>query len=613
MCGIVGYLGHEPAAGHILTGLRALEYRGYDSAGLAVLGPEGVSVRRRAGRLHDLEALVKAAPVEGTMGIGHTRWATHGAATDANAHPHRDGSGRVVIVHNGITDNFADLRDGLLASGHAFTSETDTEVIAHLIGLELDAGADLASAVGAAVQQLQGAHAIVALSPEMPDLLVAARRGAAGGLVVGRNGETSCIASDLVAVIRHTHKVQVLEADEMAVVHADRAAQFTDLARRPRTRTTIDIPWDPLSMAKAGHKHFLAKEIHEQPTTLASVIRPRITLDPIELKFSSFHLPMPAAEIDRVVLVGSGTAWHAGLIGRDYIEDFAGVPATCEIASEFAYRASPMSPRTLVIAITQSGETADVLAAVGRAKRGGATVVGIVNVVGSEATRQADAVMYMHAGPEVSVAATKTFTSQVTSLYLFACHLGVERAVLDRDQLAQHLAALARVPEHVERALTGEPQIEALARRFHRYRDFLYIGRGQAFPLALEGALKLKEISYIHAEGYAAGELKHGPIALAEADVPVVAIATAGPLREKTLNAVEQVRARGAPVILIATEGDEQAGATADAVIYVPKTAEAVAPIVTAIPLQLLAYHVAVWLGADIDQPRNLAKSVTVE
>ena len=302
MCGIVGYLGHEPASGHILTGLRALEYRGYDSAGLAVLGPDGVSVRRRAGRLHDLEALVEAQPVEGTMGIGHTRWATHGAATDANAHPHRDGSGRVVIVHNGITDNFADLRDGLLASGHAFTSETDTEVIAHLIGLELDAGADLASAVGAAVQQLEGAHAIVALSPDVPDLLVAARRGAAGGLVVGRNGETTCIASDLVAVIRHTHKVQVLEADEMAVVHADRAAQFSDLRLRPRTRATIDIPWDPLSIAKAGHKHFLAKEIHEQPTTLASVIRPRITLDPIELRFPSFRLPMPAAEIERVVL-----------------------------------------------------------------------------------------------------------------------------------------------------------------------------------------------------------------------------------------------------------------------------------------------------------------------
>ena len=301
----------------------------------------------------------------------------------------------------------------------------------------------------------------------------------------------------------------------MAVVHADRAAQFTDLRLRPRTRTTIDIPWDPLSIAKAGHKHFLAKEIHEQPTTLASVIRPRITLDPIELRFPSFRLPMPAAEIERVVLVGSGTAWHAGLIGRDYIEDFAGLPATCEIASEFAYRASPLSPRTLVVAITQSGETADVLAAIGRAKRGGATVVGIVNAVGSEATRQADAVMYMHAGPEVSVAATKTFTSQLASLHLLACQLGVARGVLTQEELRHHLAALAHVPEHVERALTCEPQIEALARRFHRFRDFLYIGRGQAFPLALEGALKLKEISYIHAEGYAAGELKHGPIALA--------------------------------------------------------------------------------------------------
>ena len=313
------------------------------------------------------------------------------------------------------------------------------------------------------------------------------------------------------------------------------------------------------------------------------------------------------------MLVGSGSAWHAGLIGRDYIEDLAGLPATCEIASEFAYHEGPLGPRTLVVAISQSGETADVLAAIGRAKRGGATAVGIVNVMGSEATRQVDAVMYMHAGPEVSVAATKTFTSQLASLYLLACYLGEARSVLSQADLAHYLAALAHVPEHVERALTCEPQIETLARRFHRYRDFIYIGRGQAFPLALEGALKLKEISYIHAQGYAAGELKHGPIALAESDVPVVAIATAGSLRDKTLNAVEQVRARGAPVILIATEGDARAGATADEVIYVPKTAEAVASMVTAIPLQLLAYHVAVWLGADIDQPRNLAKSVTVE
>ena len=405
----------------------------------------------------------------------------------------------------------------------------------------------------------------------------------------------------------------MLEADEMAVVHADRAAQFSDLRLRPRTRATIDIPWDPLSIAKAGHKHFLAKEIHEQPTTLASVIRPRITLDPIELKFPSFRLPMPAAEIERVVLVGSGTAWHAGLIGRTTSRTLPAFrqpvrsPRSLPIAQARSARApwssrsrSPVKPRTCWPPLGAPNVAA-------------ATVVGIVNVVGSEATRQADAVMYMHAGPEVSVAATKTFTSQLASLHLLACELGLARGVLSREQLRQHLAALAHVPEHVERALTCEPQIEALARRFHRFRDFLYIGRGQAFPLALEGALKLKEISYIHAEGYAAGELKHGPIALAESDVPVVAVATAGPLRDKTLNAVEQVRARGAPVILIATEGDEQAGATADEVVYVPKTAEAMAPIVTSIPLQLLAYHVAVWLGADIDQPRNLAKSVTVE
>ena len=613
MCGIVGYLGNEPAAGHILAGLRALEYRGYDSAGLAVLGPDGVDVRRRAGRLKDLESLVAAEPVEGSIGIGHTRWATHGAVTDANAHPHQDSSGRVVIVHNGITDNVAALRDGLLAQGHEFTSDTDTEVIAHLVGVELDRGAELVDAIGATLQRLEGAHAIVALSPGMPDALVAARKGSAGGLVVGRNGKATFIASDLAAVIQHTHKVQILEAEEMAVVHANKAVQISDMNRQPRARGVVEIPWDTMSIAKGGHKHFLAKEIHEQPDTLASGIRPRVTLDPVDLSFPTFKLPIPSGEVERVVLVGSGSAWHAGLIGRDYIEDFAGLVATCEIASEFAYREVPLNPRTLVIAISQSGETADVLAAIGRAKRHGAAVVGIVNVMGSEATRQADAVMYMHAGLEVSVAATKTFTSQVASLYLLGCHLGASREFMGRKELTERLAAIAHVPEHAERALATEPQIVELARQFHRCGDFLYIGRGVTFPLALEGALKLKEISYIHAEGYAAGELKHGPIALAESDVPVVAIATKGPLRNKTLNAVEQVRARDAPVILIATEGDERAAEVAEHVVYVPETSEALVPIVAAIPLQLLAYHVAVWLGADVDQPRNLAKSVTVE
>ena len=613
MCGIVGYLGHAPAVSYLLASLRALEYRGYDSSGVAVLGASGVDVRRCAGRLSDLEALIQSQPVTGTIGIGHTRWATHGAVTDANAHPHSDAAGRVLVVHNGITDNFIELRDGLVTSGHEFTSDTDTEVIAHLIAVEMDHGAELADAVGRAIRQLKGAHALVAMSPEIPDVLVAARRGSAGGLVIGHNGTATFVASDIAAVIQHTHEVQVLESDELAIVRADEPTHISDLDGEPRSRGTIDIPWDPTSMAKAGHKHFLSKEIYEQPDTLASAIRPRITLNPVGLHFPGFRLPLPAREIERVLLVGSGSAWHAGLVGRDYMEDIAGVPASCEIASEFAYRATLRSPRTLVIAISQSGETADVLAAIRGAKSQGAAVVAIVNVVGSEATRQADAVIYMHAGPEISVAATKTFTSQLACLYLLSCYLGVQRGVVGSDKLTEYLKAIAHVPEHAEQTLRSASQIGALAQRYHRRRDFLYIGRGMTHPLALEGALKLKEISYIHAEGYAAGELKHGPIALADADVPVVALATKGALRDKTLNAVEQVRARGAPVILVATTGDERAASISDDVVYIPEMAEAVVPMVATIPLQLMAYHMAVWLGADVDQPRNLAKSVTVE
>jgi len=613
MCGIVGYLGHAPAVSHLLASLRALEYRGYDSSGVAVLGPSGVDVRRCAGRLSDLESLIQSQPVTGTVGIGHTRWATHGAVTDANAHPHSDAAGRVLVVHNGITDNFTELRDGLVTSGHEFTSDTDTEVIAHLIAVEMDHGTELADAVGRAIRQLKGAHALVAMSPEIPGVLVAARRGSAGGLVIGHNGTATFVASDIAAVIQHTHEVQVLESDELAIVRADEPTHISDLEGKPRSRGTIDIPWDPTSMAKAGHKHFLSKEIYEQPDTLASAIRPRITLNPVGLHFPGFRLPLPAREIERVLLVGSGSAWHAGLVGRDYMEDIAGVPASCEIASEFAYRATLRSPRTLVIAISQSGETADVLAAIRGAKSQGAAVVAIVNVVGSEATRQADAVIYMHAGPEISVAATKTFTSQLACLYLLSCYLGVQRGVVGSDKLTEYLKAIAHVPEHAEQTLRSASQMVALAQRYHRRRDFLYIGRGMTHPLALEGALKLKEISYIHAEGYAAGELKHGPIALADADVPVVALATKGALRGKTLNAVEQVRARGAPVILVATTGDERAASISDDVVYIPEMAEAVVPMVAAIPLQLMAYHMAVWLGADVDQPRNLAKSVTVE
>ncbi len=612
MCGIVGYLGDEGAAPHILAGLRALEYRGYDSAGLAVMDAQSVNVRRCTGRIDELAELVAAAPVEGSLGIGHTRWATHGAVTDANAHPHSDASGRVFIVHNGITDNFAELKAELRSEGHEFTSQTDTEVVAHVIGRERDGGLDLPMAVAAAMRRLDGAHAVLALCADEPDLLVAARSGAAGGLCVGRNSRCVFLASDLPAVVRHTREVQVLEANELAVVQREEVG-IRNLAGQLIERPTLSVPWDPMSAAKAGYRHFFSKEIHEQPEALASTIRPRVTLDPAELKFDQFKLPLPAREIEHVTLLGSGTAGYAGMIGRHYMERIARVPADTDIASEFAYRSAPLSPRTLVIAITQSGETADALLAIERAKAEGATVAAVVNTVGSEATRRADAVLYTHAGPEVSVAATKTFSTQLAALYLLACRIGYDRGAFDSGRFAELIADIAHVPLQMRRALRCEPQVESLARRYHRYRNFLFIGRGLAQPLALEGALKLKEISYIHAEGYAAGELKHGPISLIEPEVPAVAIVFPGPVREKTLNAVEQVRARDGRVLVIACEGDDRSAELATDLIQIPKSSELIAPILATVPLQLFAYHVAVWLGCDVDQPRNLAKSVTVE
>ncbi len=612
MCGIVGYLGEQPAASHILDGLRALEYRGYDSAGLAILGLSGIAVRRCAGRISDLTQLVADSPPDGTIGIGHTRWATHGAVTDANAHPHADAGGHVVIVHNGITDNVGDLRARLVASGHTFASATDTEVIAHLIGEARDRGAELPAAVGAAMKQLEGAHAIVALADDQPDMLVAARVGAAGGLVVGGNATGTFLASDLPAVVNHTRDVRVLESDDIVEIHSARTV-FRTLDGGTVERSTITVPWHPTAAVKGGFRHFLAKEIHEQPDALDSTIRPRLTIDPVELNLEDFELPLPAHQIDRVVLPASGTTGYAAMIGARYLETIAQVPATAVIASEFAYGDAILSERTLVVAITQSGETADVLLAMHRAREQGAPIIGMVNVVGSEAARRADAALYMHAGPEISVASTKTFTSEIATLYLLACFVGRERGVLSEAAEQALLTDLAHVPSLVRSALRAEPQVEALARRYHQFDDFLYIGRGLQYPVALEGALKLKELSYIHAEGYAAGELKHGPIALVEPDTPVVAIATRGSVRDKTLNTVEQVRARDGRVILVASEGDQDAAALADHTIFVPDASELTAPILTVIPLQLFAYHVSVWRGCDVDQPRNLAKSVTVE
>ena len=612
MCGIVGYIGDGPAAPAILDGLRALEYRGYDSAGLAVLTPDGLSVRRRAGRIDDLATLVDDELMSGAIGIGHTRWATHGAVTDGNAHPHADASGRLVIVHNGMTDNVAELRAELLSDGHVFASDTDTEVIAHLIGIQRDAGASLTDAVGRTLRRLAGAHSVLALAADEPGLLVGGRVGSAGGLVVGHGDSEAFLASDLPAVVRHTRDLQVVEAGEIVALRSD-AAEFQDLNSRPRHRRLISVPWGPMAAAKAGHRHFMHKEIHEQPDTLADTIRPRVTLDPAELRLNDFELPVDAPTIERVTIVASGTSNFAGMVGARYLRELAHLPAAIEIASEFAYAPGPLSDRTLVIAISQSGATADVLLAVERARAAGAPVVALVNTVGSELTRTADAAFYLHAGPEISVAATKTFVSQLGALYLLACHLGVRRGVLPPDQLARRLADIAHAPLAVARVLEIESRVEDLARRYHQAGNFLYMGRGLAHAIALEGALKLKEVSYIHAEGFAAGELKHGPIALVAPDIPVVAVALDDELRAKTLNAVAQVSSRNGRVILVASEGDDLQDGIAEEVITIPRTPRLIAPIVGVVPLQLFAYHIAVWLGLDVDQPRNLAKSVTVE
>ena len=612
MCGIVGYIGDGPAVPAIMDGLRALEYRGYDSAGLAVLTPEGLSIRRRAGRIDDLTELIDDRLMSGGIGIGHTRWATHGAVTDANAHPHADASGRLVIVHNGMTDNVAELRAELLAEGHVFSSETDTEVIAHLIGVQRDAGASLTDAVGQTLRRLAGAHSVLALAADEPDLLVGGRVGSAGGLVVGHGSSEAFLASDLPAVVRHTRNLQVVEAGETVTLSTE-GAEFQDLNSRPRDRRLISVPWGPMAAAKAGHRHFMHKEIHEQPDTLADTIRPRVTLDPAELRLHDFQLPVNAQSVDRTVIVASGSSNFAGMVGARYLRDLAQLPAATEVASEFAYAPGPLSDRTLVIAISQSGATADVLLAVERARDAGAPVVALVNTVGSELTRTADAAFYLHAGPEISVCATKTFVSQLGALYLLACHLGERRGVLPPDQLGRRLADIAHAPLAVARVLEIEPQIEELARRYHHAANFLYMGRGLAHAIALEGALKLKEISYIHAEGFAAGELKHGPIALVSPDIPVVAVALNDELRAKTLNAVTQTRSRNGRVILVASEGDDLDEGIAEEVITIPRTPPLIAPIVSVVPLQLFAYHIAVWLGLDVDQPRNLAKSVTVE
>jgi len=607
MCGIVGYVGPEDALPIIIEGLRRLEYRGYDSAGVALLGSD-LSVAKRAGKLEVLEKeLAEGEPMPGSIGMGHTRWATHGQPTDRNAHPHVDCDERIAVIHNGIIENFHELKERLLKAGHQFRSDTDTECVAHLI--EERYHGDLADAVRSAVSDLEGAFALVVLSADHPDLFVGVR--VSSPMVVGLGDGENLLASDAPALLDRTHRIVPLEDGQMAEVRAD-GVRITDLEGNPVDAKPIDVDWDIRRAEKLGFDDFMLKEIYDQPSAIRDTIRGRIqegrlVLD--ELRMSDEDMQA----VDKVFVVAAGTAFHAGLVAKYAIEHWVRLPVEIDIASEFRYRDPVLDRNTLTIAVSQSGETIDTLEALRHAKRQHSLVLAITNTVGSSVARESDAVLYTHAGPEIGVAATKTFATQMVALHLVALYLAQVRGVMFAEEIQGVVDRLRELPDQVSRTLELDGEIRRLARRFHKARDFLFVGRHTGYPAALEGALKLKEISYIHAEGYPAGELKHGPIALVEPGMPVVAVATECHVYPKVLSNIQEVKAREAEVVAIATEGNGEIERYADHVIYVPRTPELMSPVVVSVPLQLLAYHIAKLRGCDVDQPRNLAKSVTVE
>ena len=611
MCGIVGYVGPKAVAEVLIEGLRKLEYRGYDSAGIAVVQDGTLDIRRCAGKLRNLEELLARSGVRGTFGIGHTRWATHGRPTEENAHPHRDCTGRLVVIHNGMIENFLELKRELVAEGHTFTTETDTEIIAHLIEKH-HRGRPLEEAVRAALPRLSGVYALAVISTTDPGKIVAARLGPP--LIVGLGQGENFVASDIPAILVHTRDVIFLGDGELAVVTRDGVSLFD--ARGLRLEPKVQrISWDPLQAEKGGYRHYMLKEIHEQPDACRETLNGRISLERGVVELD----PMPElpdaelAKLDRACIVACGTSWHASLAAKFMLERLARIPTEVDYGSEYRYRDPIVDARTLHIVVTQSGETADTLAALREARRLGAKTIAICNVVGSMATREAHGTIYTHAGPEIGVASTKAFTSQLVALYLLALHLGRLRGHLSADALAGHVRQLAHLPALLEKVLRQEPGIEAIAKKFFKASDFLYLGRGINYPVALEGALKLKEISYIHAEGYPAGEMKHGPIALIDENMPVVTLAPSDGVYDKIVSNIEQVKARLGIVIALATEGNHALDGKADHVIPVPAAGEYVTPILMSVPLQLLAYHIALLRGCDVDQPRNLAKSVTVE
>jgi glutamine---fructose-6-phosphate transaminase (isomerizing) len=613
MCGIVGYVGPRQATPIVFEGLRRLEYRGYDSAGIAAIHNGQIQVRRAVGKLANLEKLLQADPIAGCAGMGHTRWATHGKPSQTNAHPHIDCTGRVVVIQNGIVENYRALRQELKAEGHQFASETDTEVIVHLVERYLGQGADLEAATFRMLQQIQGAHAVVVMSSLEPDKLVAARLGNAGGVTIGVGKGEMFVASDVPAILEHTQQVIYLESREMAVITAG-GARFTGLDGCPIHKEIHTIPWDPIRAAKGEYRHFMQKEIHEQAETLGHAISDRIDFGQGRVCLEELNLTAEQArQIDKVVIVACGTSAYAGLVGKFLIEALARIPVDVDYGSEFRYRDPLIDVHTAVLAITQSGETVDTLAAMEEARSKGARLWSIVNVIGSQAARLADGAIYMHAGPEIGVASTKAFTASLVDLYLLGLYLGQARGTIGPERMEGLLDALLALPALAGRVLANGHEYDELAGHFFKREHFLYLGRGINYPIALEGALKLKEISYIHAEGYPAGEMKHGPIALIDDKMPVVAIAVHDGVYDKMISQIEQVKARDGTVIAVATEGDEAICSKADRVIYVPDTSPLLTPVLTVLPLQLFAYHMAVRRGADVDQPRNLAKSVTVE
>ncbi len=615
MCGIIGYLGSKEVVPILIDGLRRLEYRGYDSAGVAVVRNGQIERRRSAGKLVNLEQAIGTQPLEGIYGVGHTRWATHGRPTEENAHPHQDCTGKIVVVHNGIIENYLDLKQELQKRGHTFVTETDTEIIAHLLEQEMASDHKLENAARRALLNMRGLFAFVAISTEDPEKIIAVRNGPP--IVVGIGENEFFVASDTPAILSHTRDVVFLGDEEMAVI-TRRGVEFTNFAGAPVSKATQRVTWDPVMAEKSGYRHFMLKEIFEQPRAAEETLLGRLSIDTGRVFLEEIAISeADLRSINKVALIACGTSWHAALVGKFLIERFAGLPVEVDYGSEYRYRDFIVDKDTLVVIITQSGETADTLAALREARKKGARSLSICNVVGSMATRESEGTIYTHAGPEIGVASTKAFTSQLVALNLLALFLGQMKGSLSDAGARQHLDALVQLPKQMEHALKASGVVEEVAGRFFGRSDFLYLGRGINYPIALEGALKLKEISYIHAEGYPAGEMKHGPIALIDSNMPVVSIAPNDHVFEKMLGNIQEVKARGGSVIAITTEGHDTLkkvlDPAQDAIISLPRVPEMLSPIVMVLPLQLLAYHIAVRRGCDVDQPRNLAKSVTVE